>query len=216
MSIFVVSAPSGAGKTTLNRKLIANHPDVEMSVSHTTRRPRPGEVNGNHYHFIDRDRFEEMSQRDEFVEWAEVHGNLYGTTKAELDRIVSAGRKPILEIDVQGWETARHLLPDAVSIFILPPSLESLWQRLESRGSDNLETRWIRLQNAYKEISKAEHYQHFIVNQQIDIAYEELRKIIVLGVTDDKHVENGKELCKKLNDEFENADWIKRLRADLG
>ena len=107
MSVFVVSAPSGTGKTTLNRRLIADHSQAAMCVSHTTRSPRPGEVNGTDYHFVEPEAFKALVDEESFVEWAEVHGNFYGTSKFELDRLINLGQKPILEIDVQGWEQAK-------------------------------------------------------------------------------------------------------------
>ena len=114
---------------------------------------------------------------------------LHGTSLRELNRIVEMQRKPILEIDVQGWEKARHKIEDAESIFILPPSLRSLWERLENRGSDSLETRWVRLQNAYDEICHANNYQHFIVNNDLEKAYLSLKSIVVDGKSNEK--ENG-------------------------
>lgn len=215
MSVFVVSAPSGAGKTTLNRRLIANHHNVEMSVSHTTRPPREGEVNGSHYHFITASQFESMANAKEFIEWAEVHGNLYGTSLRELNRIRELDKKPILEIDVQGWSYAKDRLPDAESIFILPPSLQSLWQRLENRGSDSLEIRWKRLQNAYDEIKQADDYQYFIVNEDLDTAYRTLKGIIVDGKLNSKDSDSAKALCKELIKEFEEASWIENLRKKM-
>ncbi|NRA63718.1 MAG: guanylate kinase [Pseudobacteriovorax sp.] len=215
MSVYVVSAPSGAGKTTLNRRLIENYSDVMMSISHTTRPPRPGEVNGNHYHFITEDQFKSMADNDEFIEWAKVHGNLYGTSFRELNRILEIEKKPLLEIDVQGWGWANGRLEDAESIFILPPSLKSLWDRLEKRGSDTLQIRWTRLQNAYEEIKQSENYQYFIVNDDLESAYDALKSIVVDGKPNMEESEKGKELCKKLNEEFETADWILELREKL-
>lgn len=216
MAVYVVSAPSGTGKTTLNRRLMQEHPIIEMSVSHTTRKPRPGEQDGVHYHFIDRNQFEKMIAENAFVEWAEVHGNLYGTSVNELARIRSLGKKAILEIDVQGWEKARPFLKDAESVFILPPSMESLWQRLEQRGSDSLETRWLRLKNAHDEIANACNYKYFIVNNDLETAYQKLKSIIVDGKSEEANSTEGSRLCRQLNQEYENADWIKRLKASLG
>lgn len=217
MSVYVVSAPSGTGKTTLNRRLLQeHHEEIEMSVSHTTRPPRLGEEDGVHYHFISRAEFEKLIAGQTFAEWAEVHGNLYGTSLAELERIQGLGKKALLEIDVQGWNKARPLLPQAESIFILPPSMESLWQRLEQRGSDNLATRWLRLQNAHEEIVNADNYNNFIINEDLEIAYQMLESIIIDGNLEDAYNEQGRRLCLQLNQEYENADWIKRLKASLG
>ncbi len=215
MTVYVVSAPSGAGKTTLNCKLIESHSNVEMSVSHTTRQPRSGEINGSHYHFVSIDQFQQMIDQNEFIEWANVHGNLYGTSHKELSRILEKQHIPILEIDVQGWVLAKPKLTNAQSIFILPPSLKSLWKRLESRGSDSLETRWMRLQNAYDEILHADSYDHFIVNNDLAIAYEALKSVVVDGKSNKINDMMGKNLCQKLNEEFENADWIMELRNKM-
>lgn len=215
MSIFVVSAPSGAGKTTLNRKLLSEFSDeIEISVSHTTRSQRIGEVPGTHYHFSSRDEFESMIKEGAFIEWAEVHGNLYGTADSELRRIQSEGKSPILEIDVQGWQQATQKIPELTSIFILPPSLEALWQRLESRGSDSLETRWIRFKNALTEIHSADAYQHFIINEDLNSAYSSLVDLIIFR-KDDKSIEKGQILCKKLVQEFRQAEWVKKLHDQL-
>jgi len=217
MSVYVVSAPSGTGKTTLNRRLIQEHHDkIEMSVSHTTRAPRLGEEDGIHYHFISRSQFEQLIAGQAFVEWAEVHGNLYGTSLDELQRIRDLGKKALLEIDVQGWQKARPLLPEAESIFILPPSWESLWQRLEQRGSDNLATRWLRLQNAHEEIVNANNYKYFIINQDLETAYQNLESIIVDGCLEEVYNKQGHQLCRQLNQDYENADWIKSLKSSLG
>ena len=216
MTVFVVSAPSGAGKTTLNRRLLKACPQLETSISHTTRMPRPGEKPGDHYHFVSRSEFEALIRDHAFIEWAEVHGNLYGTSVSELTRIEGIHKNPLLEIDVQGWQKARALLPEALSIFILPPSLEILWQRLESRGSDNLEQRWLRFQNAYDEIKNAKDYEVFIVNIELNTALSEMKSLVEGGKPKADQQLKGHLLCKKLNEEFNTADWIKGLRQQLG
>lgn len=216
MTIFVVSAPSGTGKTTLNRRLLKECPSLEISVSHTTRKPRAGEIDGVHYHFINSDLFHQMVEAKAFIEWAEVHGNLYGTTFGELTRIEANGKNPLLEIDIQGWHNAKPLLYNAISIFILPPSMASLWERLETRGSDNLEVRWIRLQNAYDEIQKAHEYDILIINNELEVAFQKLKSIIMSSKPEGRGDPEGLILCQKLNQEFESADWIKALRAKMG
>lgn len=215
MTVYVVSAPSGAGKTTLNRRLLKDCTQLEMSVSHTTRSPRAGEVEGVHYHYLNPQQFKDMVAANAFIEWAEVHGNLYGTSLSELKRIESHGKHPLLEIDVQGWHLAKELLPQALSIFILPPSLKSLWERLEKRGSDSIQTRWVRLQNAYDEIQKAHEYDVLIINNDLEIAYQTLKTVILSGKPDDTSRRQGLLLCEKLNEEFKSADWIKGLREKL-
>ncbi|RYZ54090.1 MAG: guanylate kinase [Proteobacteria bacterium] len=216
MPVFVVSAPSGTGKTTLNRRLLKECPRLEMSVSHTTRAPRAGEVDGVHYHFIEPIQFRTMVEGNAFIEWAEVHGNLYGTSFSELKRIEAGGKDPLLEIDIQGWHNAKSLLDNAISIFVLPPSMASLWQRLEKRGSDPLEIRWVRLQNAYDEIQKAHEYDILIINNDLEEAYSKLKAIILSGTLEGQKNPEGLSLCLRLNEEFESADWIKGLRDKMG
>lgn len=214
-SAVVVSAPSGTGKTTLNRRLIKEFDNIHVVVSHTTRPPRPGEMDGVHYHFISEDQFDHMISEDAFVEWARVHGCLYGTNKAELKLIQDMGQLPLLEIDVQGWLMAREKLQDTISIFILPPTLEALWKRLEKRASDSLQNRMIRLHNAFHEITKAEHYDYFIVNDDLDLAYIKLRSIVVDRKPGDINATNGRELCERLKDEFHHAEWIQGVREQI-
>lgn len=216
MTVFVVSAPSGTGKTTLNRRLLKECPGLEISVSHTTRKARKGEIDGVHYHFVQPELFRQMVEVGAFIEWAEVHGNLYGTSFGELSRIEANGKNPLLEIDIQGWHNAKSLLSNAISIFILPPSMASLWQRLETRGSDSLEVRWVRLQNAYDEIQKAHEYDILIINNVLEVAFQKLKSIITSGEPEGRGDPEGLILCQKLNQEFESADWIKDLRAKLG
>ena len=215
MSVIVVSAPSGAGKSTLHKLLLAECDDILMSVSHTTRQPRAGEEDGKAYHFIDTEKFKEMTDNREFIEWAEVHGNYYGTSFSELERINSLGKSPLLEIDVQGWLFARKRLPNPLSIFILPPSLKLLWDRLEGRGSDDLATRWVRFQNAYNEIEEADEYDYFVINDDLHTAYRELKNVILSKTQETEQQSKGKNLVEKLKHEFHEAKWIKDLRAKL-
>jgi guanylate kinase len=187
-----------------------------MSISHTTRPPRQGEKEGDHYHFVSRQEFEAMVQNKAFIEWAEVHGNLYGTSIEELQRIEREGKNPLLEIDVQGWYNARPLLKNALSIFILPPTLKVLWQRLESRGSDTLAQRWLRFQNSLDEIKNAKDYDVFLVNHDLETAFAELKTIVLNDKPKHKGQQEGLLLCEKLNEEFKTADWIKGLKQQLG
>ena len=212
MSVFIVSAPSGAGKTTLNRRLVEQNDQILMSVSHTTRKPRSHEVNGKDYHFVSEQSFHEMVDKGEFIEWAKVHGAFYGTSSEELQRIKKLGKIAILEIDVQGWANTRSKL-DAASIFIFPPSLKSLWSRLESRGTDSDETRWLRFCNAYEEIESADTYDFFVVNRHLDEAYVKLKSIVVDGTPDAENKLMGPKYIEKLRSEFSNSEWIAELRA---
>ncbi len=210
--VFAVSAPSGTGKTTLNSRFERDHPDVEISVSLTTRKQRPGETAGKHYHFVDRSEFEKNVAAGNMLEWAEVFGNLYGTSKAEVKRITSKGHKVILEIDVQGWMTAKPKLPGAISIFILPPSMIDLWHRLEKRGTDSPEVRWRRFQAARDEIAAGRIYDFFIVNDDLARAYKELESIIVTGERGLTSQDAGKVLCDRLLNEFEQSHKILELK----
>lgn len=173
-SLFVISAPSGAGKSTLIRGLTERLDHIGFSVSHTTRQPRVGESDGVHYHFVDREEFEELASRGEFVEWAEVHGNLYGTSMKELERELSSGNDVILDIDVQGAEQVAAKMPDAVLIFILPPSVAELERRLTQRGKDAEEVIQRRLENALGELAKAGSYHYAIVNEDLTHALDDL------------------------------------------
>ena len=211
-----MSAPSGAGKTTLNRRLVAEHPEVIIATSHTTRPIRAGETDGKDYYFIDEKKFRQMVADNEMLEWAVVHDKLYGTSKSEMDRIEGNGYFALLEIDVQGWIQARPKLRKSTAIFILPPSLESLWQRLEGRGTDSAMQRWTRLLNAKEEIEKADHYDRFIVNDDLEHAYTLLKDIIVEGKDSGFGPKEGHALCAKLLDEFEHSTWLKDLRETFG
>ncbi|MEY4630390.1 MAG: hypothetical protein RIQ81_510 [Pseudomonadota bacterium] len=213
--IFAVSAPSGTGKTTLNSRLHNQHPDVEISVSLTTRPQRTGEVDGMHYHFVDRTEFQRHINAGKMLEWAEVFGNLYGTSHAEIERITGRGHKVILEIDVQGWKTIKPKLPGAISIFILPPSMEDLWKRLEKRGTDAPEVRWRRFKTARDEIAAGRIYDYFIVNDQLERAYAELEAIIVGGETGKISGAGGVALCDRLLEEFELSGNILKLKKNF-
>jgi guanylate kinase len=175
--LFVVSAPSGAGKTTLVNKVIATLPGVGLSVSCTTRAPRPGEQTGVDYSFISRDEFTAMEQAGKFMEWARVHGDLYGTPRANVERLKD-GEDLILEIDTQGAREIRKVFPESVLIFILPPSLEVLRGRLQARGGDSEEAMAARLHNAQKELDQIARYDYIVVNAEIEEATRELASII--------------------------------------
>ena len=210
--IFVVSAPSGTGKTTLNTRLMQEFPTVEISVSHTTRGIRNGENNGKSYHFVDRAAFDAMIQHNEMIEWAEVFGNLYGTSKNEIIRIFAKGHHVLLEIDVQGTQTIIKQYPEAVTVFILPPSIEELWRRLENRGTDKLEDRWRRLMTSKHEIEVGHHYEHFIVNNDREKAYRELKRVLIDNLHSSISHEEGVTMCQRLLNEFDTSPLLNDLR----
>jgi guanylate kinase len=173
--VFILSAPSGAGKTTLYNGLRKIYPEIELSVSCTTRRQRPGEVNGRDYRFLTDAQFEMMRRRGEFAEWAKVHDYFYGTPKKPLERCVRSGRDILLDIDVQGARQIKKSCPQAVSIFVLPPSLSELKRRLAARGTDGRDIIRRRLANAQGEIGERIHYDYFVVNREVKKA------VMVLG-----------------------------------
>lgn len=174
----VLSAPSGAGKTTIARKLLAIRSDVGYSVSCTTRLPRPGERDGVDYHFLTPEAFEQAVQRGEFAEWAEVHGKRYGTLKSEVEKVMAAGKHVMLDIDVQGARQLRQRFLESVTIFVVPPSLEALVARLMGRKTESEEALALRLRNAALELKEAEQYQHVVVNDNLDQAVAHVSAII--------------------------------------
>ena len=179
-SLFIISAPSGTGKTTILKKIMSAMPGLAFSVSHTTRAPRAGERDGVDYHFVDRESFLAMRDRGLFLEWAEVHGNLYGTSLEAIDANLAAGTDIILDIDVQGARQIREKRNHhAVFLFIVPPSLEELEKRLSGRNTDATETIKLRLANARKELADVGRYDYVIVNDTVDEAVDMLRSIII-------------------------------------
>ena len=177
-NLFIVTAPSGTGKTTLVAGLLAADAAVQLSVSHTTRSPRAGEVNGQHYHFIDRAQFEQMIAQQDFLEHAEVYGNYYGTSLRWIQAQQAQGRDILLEIDWQGAAQVRQLLPDAIGIFILPPSIEALETRLRGRGTDSEETILKRMAVVRSEVDHAEAADYLIFNEHIDEAVRDLLAVV--------------------------------------
>jgi guanylate kinase len=176
--LFVITAPSGAGKTSLTRALLAEEPGLKLSTSYTTRAPRPGEQNGREYHFVDEPTFLAMRDRGEFLENALVHGNRYGTSKSVIRETLERGQDLILEIDWQGAAQVRKLYPDCVGIFILPPSPEELERRLRSRGQDAESVIQRRLANAQAEMAHAHAFEYRIINKDFDTAKAALAEII--------------------------------------
>ncbi|MFV0371539.1 MAG: guanylate kinase [Azonexus sp.] len=177
-NLFVVAAPSGAGKTTLVRHLLERDPAVHLSISFTTRAPRPGEENGREYHFIDVPTFQKMIAAGEFLEWAEVHGNYYGTSQTWLGEQLAAGRDILLEIDWQGAQQVRRLFPGMLGIFILPPSLAELAQRLSGRGTDAAAVVERRLAAARAEMRHVGEFDYVIINDQLSQAIDDLSAVI--------------------------------------
>jgi guanylate kinase len=176
--LFVISSPSGGGKGTLIRRVLPVVPRLGYSVSWTTREPREGEVQGVHYHFAGREEFEAARERGEFLEWAVVHENLYGTSLGAVEQELLAGRDVILEIDVQGAQSVKELQIDSVSVFILPPSFEVLRERLTARESENLEQLGVRLGNARAEVERYREFDYVVLNDDADRAARQLASII--------------------------------------
>lgn len=176
--LFVISGPSGAGKGTLLAELRKQRPDLGLTVSATTRSPRPGEVDGTSYYFLSDEEFRRRIAAGEFVEWAEVHGHLYGTLVSEVKRLLAKGHSLVLEIDVQGALNVRKVYPDAVLVFIEPPSLQVLEERLRGRGTEDEASIELRLKNARHEMELADQYDVRIVNDTVDRATQELGSVM--------------------------------------
>jgi guanylate kinase len=176
--LFVVTAPSGAGKSSLIKGLLVADRAVALSVSYTTRAPRPGETDGREYHFVDAVRFQAMLERGEFLESAEVHGHRYGTSQKSIEQTRASGRDLVLEIDWQGAEQVRRLHPDAIGIFILPPSMSELERRLRARAQDSEPVIQRRLHNAAEEMTHAVEFKYAIINKDFDEALQDLKAIV--------------------------------------
>ena len=176
--IFIISAPSGAGKTTLCNALLRKSPDLLYSISHTTRKPRTGELDGVDYFFITADEFKHNIEKETWAEWAQVHDHFYGTSAQFIDRHLSEGKNILLDIDVNGARQILDRYPHSVTIFIMPPTFETLAQRLRSRGTDSDEIITKRLKNAKTEIAQKDFYKHIVVNDSLPEAIEMLSAII--------------------------------------
>lgn len=177
-TLYIVTAPSGAGKTTLVHAVLEREPGLALSVSYTTRPPRPGEIDGRDYRFIDREEFLRLRDRGELLEWAEVHGNYYGTSRTWIETQLQQDRDVLLEIDWQGARQVRRMFPHAVSIFILPPSLEALEARLRGRGTDSEATIARRLAAAREEMRHVEEFDYVIINDRLERAIDELTAVV--------------------------------------
>jgi guanylate kinase len=180
--LIVLTGPSGVGKGTLLRSLLKRHPDLYLSVSATTREPRPGEVNGQHYYFVSRDIFQQMIQNEELLEWAEFAGNFYGTPKRSVEEKVAAGQWVVLEIELQGARQVRESFPEAFSIFICPPSFDELEHRIRGRGQDSEAAIARRLACAEEEVEAAKEFDVQIVNDDFDQALSELEDALFVPV----------------------------------
>ena len=176
--LLIISSPSGAGKTTLTRRLLREFSEFRFSVSHTTRLPRANEVDGQDYHFVDEKTFRDIMAENGFAEWAEVHGNLYGTSVAEIDLARAGGKSGVLfDVDYQGARQIKEKFPHAIGVFILPPSMDELRRRLDGRGSDDAESRQRRFDKAREEIGHYPFFDYMIVNDELQRALSELRGI---------------------------------------
>lgn len=178
-SLFIITAASGTGKTSLVKQLLATTNDLAVSVSHSTRAPRPGEVDGQHYHFVSREVFQDMIARGDFLEFADVFDNFYGTSQASVDKMLASGLDVILEIDWQGALQVQKLRPDAISVFILPPDRQSLRQRLSTRAQDSAEVIEKRLAGAVHDMQQYLHFDYVVVNDNFDVALADLKAIIM-------------------------------------
>lgn len=177
--LFLVTAPSGAGKSSLVNALLKMEPDIKLSISHTTRAPRPGEENGREYHFVTVEEFEAMKARGDFLESALVHGNYYGTSRVWIEEQMKAGNDVLLEIDWQGARQVRERFAGTVGIFILPPSIEALEWRLHHRGTDSEQTITRRLLGAGAEMAHAPEFEYVIINEDFDVALSQMRAVVI-------------------------------------
>jgi guanylate kinase len=176
-TLYIVSAPSGAGKTSLLKAVRPQLVNLKIAVSHTTRNPRPGEVDSEHYHFVSKQEFHKIEEGGNFIEFAEVFGNFYGTSKNSVNSLLDAGYSVVLEIDWQGAQQVRKIYPQAVSIFILPPSVKALESRLDARGQDSKEVIQGRMDQAQSEISHYNEYQYLIINDDLEEAIQALTHV---------------------------------------
>ncbi|OCC15039.1 Guanylate kinase [Dissulfuribacter thermophilus] len=177
--VFVVSAPSGAGKTTILKRVLKELNNVAFSVSHTTRPPRVGEVDGVDYHFVSKGEFQKLIEKGAFLEWAKVHSDLYGTSRSAVENALAQGIDVILDVDVQGARSIRSSYNGGVYVFIAPPSMEELKRRLEGRGTETEESLALRLENARRELEAMDEYDFIIVNDELDLAVSYMKAIIM-------------------------------------
>jgi guanylate kinase len=202
----IISAPSGGGKTTIAHALLDRRPDLGYSVSCTTRSPRPGEVNGRDYHFLSADEFRRRRAAGEFAESAEVHGNLYGTLRVEVERVLAGGRHVVMDIDVQGAAQLRSAFPEAVTIFVLPPSGDVLLGRLRSRQTESRDQLVARLRSAVRELEAVDEYEYIVVNDALEDAVRRVAAVIDAEVVTRERVTDTRERVAAL---------IERLRREI-
>ncbi len=177
-NLFIISSPSGGGKGTLIRRAMEEIPRLSYSVSYTTRKKRDTEIAGSDYHFVSVSQFEELIEKGEFLEYARVHGNYYGTSRSAIEKETSAGNDVIVEIDVQGAALVRAAAPEAVSVFILPPSFEVLYERLKSRKTESASDLELRLDNARSEVRQYKEFDFVVINDDLDAAVADLKSVI--------------------------------------
>lgn len=198
-NLFIVSAPSGAGKTSLVNALLSRNHEIDLSISYTSRPPRPGEVDGKDYHFVSRETFLAMAQHGDFLESAEVYGNLYGTSQSWITAEIAAGRDILLEIDWQGAAQVRSKFPECIGIFILPPSLEALEARLKGRAQDSAEVIARRISSARKDVSHVSEFDYVIINDKLDVALQQLESIVIaVGMRRDRQLARQRALLYQL------------------
>lgn len=202
--LFIVSGPSGSGKDTVLEKLFARHPEIELSISWVTRGMRDGEVEGKKYHFISVPEFKEHLEKDWFLEYNEYEGNFYGTPKAPVERCIATGGDMILEIDVNGAAAVRKVMPEVVSVFIMPPSFAELQRRLTGRGTEDEETVRGRLKAALREIREADKYDYIVVNDVLEEAVDELASIIQ---SERCRIDRKEYLIDEVLSDVESCNW---------
>ncbi|HEY5061899.1 MAG TPA: guanylate kinase [Gemmatimonadaceae bacterium] len=202
----ILSAPSGGGKTTIARQLLARRSDLGYSVSCTTRAPRPGERDGTDYYFLSRDEFVRRRRAGDFAESAEVHGNLYGTLRSEIARVLGTGRHVVMDIDVQGARQFRSAFPQAVTVFVLPPSAEVLLERLRNRKTESPQQLAARLDSALEELRAVEEYEYVVINDDLDRAVQSVGSILDAELF-------SRERVSGLRDQVETL--IRRLEAEI-
>lgn len=200
---FIITAPSGTGKSTINRRLVDELHDLEFSVSYTTREKRVGESHGTHYWFIKQEEFEDLIAADQMLEWAEVFGNYYGTSKREIQRITNDNKSALLEIDVQGWLSVKDKVDNLSSIFVLPPTIASLWKRLSERGTETNEVILKRFKKAQIELTIGKEFEHFIINDDFEKTYQAIKDHMVSGKKLPMSAKEGRSYCDRLLKEIE-------------